>query len=199
MSDEKQKAPVTGKGSPAGMRWFVTRFPGYCQEVVAEKVLDENGNKRPYLRIAFKSEAKSNLMVGHGHLGTDNKGGSDTNANKKYGLLAIADPGPGPFNKDDVDTDENGWTKGDRRKIINTLRMTSHFRCTPQDNEFRVTSRLVELNWDPAEIRTHEASMVVAGSSRPMSRPIAGSPEDTAPEPPKKPVGSQMGRRTIPA
>jgi hypothetical protein len=216
MSTEKE-TPAIGKGSPAGPRWFVSRHPGLTLEVKAEQMRDREGNRAKFIRIGFNSEAKSAIHVGAGRLGTGNPLGTDTNSHRQYGLFFIIDPGPRPKDgyKADEDpiTDEQGkvhedWMrtaeqKEDDRYIIDHFRKTSMYRATPQKNEYLVTGRLIELNWDPAEIRVAVQAMVIPGMGRPMARPtLAGAPEEsfTAAPSSKSPVmGTKVSRRNVPA
>lgn len=181
----EKEAPETGKGSPSGPRWFVSKNPSLVLEVVAEKILDAEGNKPPHVRVFFKSEEKSEIHVGMGYLGTRNKNGSDLNANLKYGVHFVIDPGPRPKDgyEDDKDEVRADWRRTAKekdidRKVIDHIRSIYMYRNSPQDNRYRNTARLTELNWDPTEIRKMENRMVVQGGYKPMARP----PEDNAPE-----------------
>ena len=183
---EDSKVPVVGKGSPKGPRWFVSKNPGLVLEVKPERYPDRDGNRAPFIRISFKSEVKSELHVGEGHLGTRNKLGSDTNANRHYGLFAIVDPGPAPKGGYEDDGDEvredhrrTAEEKAEDRLVVDHIRRTYMYRHTPQDNQYRVTGRLIELDWDPAEIRTYVGGIVIPGMGKPMARPpLAGAPDD---------------------
>jgi len=190
---------VTGKGSPAGARFFVSKNPGLVLEIIAERYPDEHGNRKPFIRISFKSETKSELHAGRGYLGTGNTLGTDTNANRHYGLFKVMDPGAGPYKDDGDDVDEE-WSrtaeqKAEDRVIIDKIRKTGWYRSTPQDNQYRISSKLVELNWDPAEMRVYARSLVIPGMGKPMGRPplVDGAPSEdrTAPGEASAP---QMGR-----
>lgn len=194
---KKADGPVIGKGSPAGPRWFVAKNPGFVAEVVPQKYPKEGESAPPYIRVPFRSEDKSDLHIGDGRLGSRNKTGSDTNANRRYGVFFVMDPGPRPKDgyKDDDELVLDGkgapneaWTrtaeqKAEDRKVIDHLRTIYAYRNTPQDNQYRVTGRLIELNWDPAEIRIHVNSLVIPGMNKPMPRPpLAGAPSDSRAE-----------------
>lgn len=228
MSDEskdvktvKTQAPATGKGSPAGPRWFVSKNPGLVLEVVPERYPDRDGNRAPFLRVAFKSETKSELHQGEGYLGTRNKLGTDTNANRHYGVFFIIDPGPMPKDgyqddesqvKDEKGIEREDWSrtseeKARDRRILDHIRKTYMYRHTPQDNQYRITGRLIELNWDPAEIRSYVSSMVIPGMGKPMSRPpLEGAPAEGRPEgepqtgrTPNMGSSVRVSRRVVPA
>ncbi len=214
---ENKEVAMTGKGSLAGPRWFVSLNPGLVLEVVPERYPDRDGNRAPFIRISFKSETKSELHVGEGHLGSKNKLGTDTNANRHYGVFFIMDPGPaakGGYESDeDAIEDEKGvahndWMrtaeeKAQDRRIIDHMRKTHMYRHTPQDNQYRVTGRLIELTWDPAEIRVYVGGIVIPGMGKPMSRPpLAGAPEDsrsTVAVTDKAPTMGTLKRRIIPS
>ena len=196
--ETNKEVPVVGRNSPAGPRWFVSKNPGLVLEVVPERYPDRDGNRAKFIRVMFKSEAKSDLHQGDGLLGSRNKLGTDTNANKHYGLFFIMDPGPMPKDgykgDDSAPKDSNGveredWMrtaeeKTDDRRIIDHIRKTHMYRHTPQKNEYLVTGRLIELTWDPAEIRAYVSGMVIPGMGKPMARPpLAGAPEDEAVKP----------------
>lgn len=208
---------VIGKGSPAGPRWFVSKNPGLVLEVVKQDYPKEGEPARPHVRIPFKSETKSALHVGDGYLGSRNKLGTDTNANKHYGVYFVMDPGPRPeggykddktipvyVQQDGKEVEMEDWMrtadeKERDRKIIDHIRGIYMYRHTPQDNQYRVTARLVEMNWDPAEIRVHVESMVIPGMNKPMSRPLAGAPAEQPSEAAREQVakGSTMVRRRV--
>lgn len=209
---EKPTLPKTGKGSQAGPRWFVSKHPALALEVVAERYPDKDGNRAEFIRVAFKSEIKSEIHAGEGYLGSRNKLGTDTNANRHYGLFFIVDPGPTPKDgfKDDQEAIEykrqdgsvvvhEDWMmtaeeKTKARRIIDHIRRTGIYRNTPQDDQYRVTSRLVELSWDPAEIRTYVNGMVIPGMGKPMARPPhAGAPEDAPAAAVTTGAGPRMG------
>ena len=214
-----QKIAVVGRGSPAGPRWFVSKNPGFVSEVTPERYPDVAGNRAPFLRVAFKSEGKASTHVGEGHLGSRNKTNSDTNANRHYGVYFVIDPGPVPEggykNDSEAPEDDKGqahedWVrtaeeKARDRKIIDHLRSIYAYRHSPQDNQYRVTSRLTELNWDPAEIRVYVESMVIPGLNRPMGRPPVGAPEpeenkgEERPAAKAPPMGVPVKRRSVPA
>ncbi len=194
-----QSLPVTGKGSKPGPRWFVSKNPGLVIEVIAERHPDKDGNRAKFIRVSFKSEAKSDMHVGEGYLGSRNKLGTDTNSNRHYGMHFIIDPGPMPkdgyVSDEEPIEDENGvlhenWMrsaeeKADDRRIIEHFRKLYMYRHTPQDNTYLASGRLIELNWDPAEIRTYVGSIVIPGMGKPMARPpLLGSPEDAEAEKP---------------
>ncbi len=208
MSDQKAAVtvPAVGKGSLKGPRWFVSRNPGLTLEVIAE----QDGNRAKFIRVGFKSEDKSPLHVGDGRLGSRNTLGTDTNSNRRYGVYFIMDPGPAPKDgykgdedlvKDNRGIEQESWTrtaeeKADDRRIIDHFRKTHLYRNTPQNNAYVVTGRLIELDWDPAEIRIHVASMVIPGMNKPMPRPpLAGAPVDAAPEREAAASGPSMGTK----
>lgn len=189
---------VVGRGSPAGPRYFVSKNPGLTLEVVPERYPDRDGNRAPFIRVSFKSEVKSDMHIGEGHLGSRNKLGTDTNANRHYGIFFIMDPGPLPKDgykgddeppKDSHGVEREDWMrtaeeKATDRRIIDHIRKTHMYRHTPQDNQYRVTGRLIELNWDPAEIRTYVSGIVIPGMGKPMPRPpLEGAPEEQAVKP----------------
>lgn len=216
MGDENK--PVTGRGSPAGPRWFVSKNPGLVLEIVPERYPDVSGNKAPFVRAAFKSETKSEMHAGDGYLGSRNKLQTDTNANRHYGVYFVMDPGPVPPGgyKDDVEdvVDEKGivhedWSRSAAEKlvdrmIIDHIRKIYSYRHSPQDNQYRVTGRLIELNWDPSEMRVYVDSMVIPGMGKPMARPpLLGAPiEKTEDREPSEvpPMGSvKLRRRVVPS
>ncbi len=200
MAEEKAKAPAIGKGSPAGPRWFVSKNPGLVLEVVKQVYPKDGEAALPHIRVGFKSEDKSDLHIGDGRLGT------------RYGLFFVMDPGPKPKDgyKDDDELVEDGkglpneaWTrtaeqKAEDRKVIDHIRNIYMYRNTPQDNQYRVTGRLIELNWDPSEIRTYVNGMVIPGMNKPMARPpLAGAPEDARAAHVQTEGGPRMGSATV--
>lgn len=214
---ENKEVPETGKGSKRGPRWFISKNPGLVLEVVPERYPDRDGNRADFTRISFKSETKSDLHVGDGKLGSTNKLGTDTNANRHYGIFFIMDPGAIP--KDGYKSDEeapvdehgvehNEWMrtaeeKAKDRRIIDHIRKTHMYRHTPQDNQYRVSGRLIELNWDPSEMRVYVSGIVIPGMGKPMARPpLIAAPEDSksVAEPGKSPtMGTRVTRRTVPS
>lgn len=195
MSDNKSKpaASKTGRGSPAGPRWFVSKSPALTLEVVPQQYPDEHGNRKPFLRVTFKSEIKSPIHIGDRRLGSDNPMGNDLNAPRHYGLFFVMDPGPLPkdgykdddeapldsFGKPREDWMRTADQKSEDRRIVDHFRKTHLYRSSPQDNQYRVTAKLTELDWDPVEIRIAVAEMVIPGVGRPMPRPnLSGAPED---------------------
>ena len=205
MSDKK--APVVGKGSPRGMRYFTSRWSEFVQEIIPEhKSNPETGERKPFLRVAFEKRAKPDMLVGDGMLGSRNKSGSDTNANLYYSRLEIMDPGPEPKTeaekKERLDHDlpaEFNDEENRNRLIIDTLRRSDNYKKTPQNNEFEVTAKLKELDWDPSELGAASNRYIKAGTSRPIARPDMGAPEDGDKEEAPAARGAKMGRKAVAA
>lgn len=181
------KAPITGKGSPAGPRWFVSKNPSLVLEVIPQYYPDEKtGEIKKHLRVAFKSEEKPWTHKGEGKLGSRNKRGSDSNASEYYGVYFVIDPGPKPeggyrddvdFPKDDKGREHQDWMrtaseKADDRHTIDHIRGRVYaYRNSPQDNKYRVTARMVELNWDPNELTIAAMQLAESGPGRAAGRP----------------------------
>ena len=192
------KAPETGKGSPAGPRWFVSKNPNLVLEVLPEFYPDEKtGEKKKHIRIEFKSEEKPWTHKGDGYLGTRNKRGSDLNANDHYGVFFLIDPGAGPYEDDSemeppIEKLRGGSTrerpdwvrtaseKTDARMILDHIRRRVYaYRNSPQDNRYRVTARLTELNWDPSELTIAAMRIAEDGPGRAAGRPaLEAEPTD---------------------
>lgn len=206
-----QDLPQTGRGSKPGPRWFVSKNPGLVIEVVAERYPDKDGNRAKFIRSIFKSEVKSDLHIGEGKLGSRNRLGGDTNSNRHYGVFFVIDPGPEPKNgyvadeepiKDSKGLEHEDWMrtadeKKEDRRIVEHFRKLYMYRHTPQNNEYLASGRLIELDWDPAEIRTYVGSIVIPGMGKPMARPpLHGAPDDSA-ERPAVSKGPKMGSVTL--
>ncbi len=190
-AQDVKKAPEIGRGSPAGPRWFVSKNPTLVLEVMPQYRADEKtGKTEKYLRIGFKSVEKPWTHLGEGKLGSANKRGSDSNASRHYGVHFVIDPGPVPTEgyKDDAEdpADDSGrerpdWRrtaeeKADDRHVIDHIRNRVYgYKNSPQDNRYRVTARLIELNWDPNELTVAAMRMAEDGPGRAAGRPVLES------------------------
>ena len=134
MADEKEaksEKPKIGPGSPAGKRWFVTRYPELVLTLTPEDHIIVPGVavKQKPTRVQFIKQLKPARLLGAGYLGTVNTergDGSDLNDALEWGVAVIEDA-----------------------KTIEVLRAHPYYRETVQDDRVERNAKLKELSWDP--------------------------------------------------
>ena len=181
-----ERNTLVGAGSPAGPRWFVTKYPSWTATIIPEDyLLGEGGRtvKQKALRAVFKRIVKPRKLVDtQGELGSENPGGGDRNASRWMGVFSIVDPGQNP-------TDKNGILA---RKVIDFLRGHEQFRKTTQDNRLSANPELSELNWDPQLKKTAEGAALNRRVS--LDQSDESVPIEEAPEAQKARVGATARR-----
>lgn len=128
---DKVEKPKIGPGSPAGKRWFVTRYPELVLTLIPEDHIIVQGVavKQKPTRVQFIKQLKPARLLGAGYLGTVNSergDGSDLNDALEWGVAVVEDS-----------------------KTIEALRAHPYYRETVQDNRVERNSKLKELDWDP--------------------------------------------------
>lgn len=169
MSETQEQANKVGAGSPAGTRWFVSRFPELSITVKPEDwQQDDNGKfhkvKGKYVR--FKKEVKPRKLRGSGFLETGGDG-TDRNDSVFWGVVKIED-----------------------QKIIDFLRNHEFYKMTTQDNRLDRNMKLKELSWNPDTLGDRTSGLVDRrGESLGQDEdPAVASPKESAPDKPRAKV-----------
>ena len=187
---ENVRRTDVGAGSPAGPRWFVTKYPAWSTTLVPEDwIVHEGGRtaKQKPVRLVFKRIVKPRKLVStDGELGSENPGGGDRNASRWLGVFAVHDPGPDydKANKNDVLA----------RQVVDFLRGHEYARKVVQDNRLPANPELIELSWDPT--LRQKADAIAMSRRVTLDQNDEEAPDDNAPVAKRASIG--LTRRPAP-
>lgn len=184
MAEVKEAAPRVGAGSPAGKRWFISKYPEWSVTVQPQEARDPSGFVKKPIRVLFIKQVKPWSLQGDGLLGSGNVTGTDKNDNPAWGVFPIEDPGPEPKSEKDKRN----------RLIIDFLRGMEQYRSTPQDNACQSGAKLKELDWDPRTLGDGLGNRVVARGRQPLGNPGPEAPAETRADKPAARVANMTGK-----
>jgi hypothetical protein len=171
-----KEVPATGKSSPAGRRWFISKYPELTlTKKPADIIVSDNGKERPQKpqRIPFMKQMKPAHLKGTGLLGranADGGDGSDRNDSHFWGVFTTED-----------------------QEIIDWLRDHEYYRTTRQDNVLEREMKLKELDWDPRAKPSDGGGLV----ARRTVADLNGDPKNDAPQAPEEGVAARPRTRVM--
>ena len=198
MSEEQTQVadkPEVGAGSPAGARWFFSRYAELSITMSPQDKRLSHDDKTVIEikahRINFTRRGKPNAFIGRGMLGKDipEADGTDKNQNRYWGIFHVECPSEKEMERIEKIRGEGGrLTRSEEKKLISMeqikfLREHEYYRMTTQDNVVEANPLLKELNFDPCCKDQAEHTAVLA-------RKAGGEDRTPDPKAPAEVVGT---------